>query len=56
MNQELLNKLEHLNEIYKSGYWGSDMLEDTRPQNLDPNSKENAFLYTANCFRLSTKF
>ena len=46
MNQELLNKLEHLTEIYKSGYWGSNVPEDTRPKNLDPNSEENAIFYT----------
>ena len=46
MNQELLNKLEHLTEIYKSGHWGSDMPEDTRPQNLDSNSEVNAIFYT----------
>lgn len=41
-----LNKLEHLNKLYRNGYWGSDMPEDTRPKNLDPNSEENAIFYT----------
>lgn len=37
-----LNELEHLNKLYKERHWGSNMPEDTRPQNLDPNSEENA--------------
>ncbi len=41
-----LNELEHLNKLYRNGYWGSDMPEDTRPKNLDPNSEENAIFYT----------
>lgn len=41
-----LNELEHLNKLYKEGYWGSELPEDTRPKKLDPISEENAIFYT----------
>ncbi|MEY8680431.1 hypothetical protein AALH74_07805 [Lactobacillus johnsonii] len=46
MKKEILKKLEYLNKLYRNGYWGSELPEDTRPKKLDPNSEENAIFYT----------